>query len=107
MSQKRWPRCGPVAMTGSTDSCGCRCQSRMFRRALKRCATGCARGQTANPPSHAGRAGKTNRRASPSRTSGANPLRLTGRPGAQGIMESVETTGAGGLAHWKVSVTGE
>ncbi|HKP44508.1 hypothetical protein, partial [Mycobacterium sp.] len=70
--------------------------------------TGCARGRTSRLlRSHAGRAGATNRRASQSRTNDANPIRPTGRCGAQGIMEKVDMTGAGGLAHWKVSVTGE
>ena len=56
------------------------------------------------------------RSASPSRTTGANPMRPTGRCDAQGIMEAASAliaqldtapARADGLAHWKVSVTGE
>ena len=43
----------------------------------------------------------------PARTRSANPMRPTGRCGAQGIMEVAEIGRSDGLAHWKVSVTGE
>ena len=55
-------------------------------------------------------------RANPPRTTGANPMRPTGRCDAQGIMEAASAhlearlgsaTRADGLAHWKVNVTGE
>src|ERR1700752_302268 len=70
----------------------------MCRPAPRRCATDCGHARRRSQPRL-----RESPVARPSRPRSANPIRPTGRCGAQGIMEA-ELGRAVGLAQWKVSV---